>query len=183
MSYTRTSGAIRSGPAAGFTLIELMVTMAVVGILAVVAVPAMTAMINGNRLAGTSGEMAASLQLARSEAMRRNSRVTICASADGATCTNSSDWSSWIVMGRDNAADGGAGADEVIVARNAEGTVQVSGPPGGIVFRPSGLINAEATVSLCAPTEALDENQRDITVMISGNITTTRSAGGAECND
>jgi type IV fimbrial biogenesis protein FimT len=42
---------------AGFTLIELMVTLAVVGILAMVAAPAMTSLINGNRLAGMTGEM------------------------------------------------------------------------------------------------------------------------------
>ncbi|WP_132999206.1 GspH/FimT family pseudopilin [Luteimonas arsenica] len=165
----------------GFTLIELMVTLAVVGILAAVAAPALTGMIAGNRLAGASGEMAASLQLARSEAIRRNARVTICASEDGEECASSTDWSSWIVTGPDNAAAAGT-PDEVIVARLAEGSVQVTGPQNGIVFRPSGLIDAAANVTLCAPTSALEENQRDITVMISGNITTTRSAGGAECD-
>lgn len=154
-----------------------MITLAVVGVLAAVAVPAMTAMINGNRLAGTSGEMASSLQLARSEAIRRSGRVTICASTDGEACASSDDWSSWIVVGRDNT----SGQDEVILSRMSEGAVQITGPQDGIIFRPSGLIDGSATLALCVPTSALGENQRDITVMISGNITTTRSAGGAEC--
>jgi type IV fimbrial biogenesis protein FimT len=166
---------------AGFTLVELMVTLAVVGVLAAVAAPAMTALISGNRLSGASGEMAASLQLARSEAIRRNARVSICASEDGSSCSASADWSTWIVTGPDNAAAAGAD-DEVIVSHTAPGTVQVSGPPAGIVFRPSGLIDGVATITLCAPTSSLTENQREITVMISGNITTTKAPGGAECN-
>src|SRR3546814_5733797 len=70
-------------PGQGFTLIELMVTVAVLGILAAVAAPSMIAFVNANRLNGTTGEMTASLQLARSAAIRRNARVTVCGSADG----------------------------------------------------------------------------------------------------
>lgn len=159
------------------TLVELMVTVAVLGILAAVAVPAMNAMILGNRLAGASAEMTSALQLARSEAIRRSARVTICGTEDGEECAATDDWSSFLVVGRDNAAD----EDEVILARIAEGSVQVEGPEGGIVFRPSGLIDAGVTLSVCVPTSSIDENQRDITVMISGTVTTTRSAGGAGC--
>lgn len=166
----------------GFTLVELMVTLAVVGILAAVAVPAMTSLIAGNRLAGASSELTSSLQLARSEAIRRNAQVTICASSNGTTCSASTDWSRWIVTGPDNAAAAGA-ANEVIVAHAAPASLQVSGPSAGIVFRPSGLIRAGATLSVCTPTASLDENRRDINVMISGNISTTRTEGGAQCND
>lgn len=174
-------GRVRAGTA-GFTLIELMVTLAVVGILAAVAVPAMTSLIAGNRLAGASGELASSLQLARSEAIRRNAQVTICASINGTTCTASTDWSTWIVTGRDNAAAAGA-ANDVILAHTAPGALRVSGPSAGIVFRPSGLIRAGAALSVCTPTASLAQNKRDINVMISGNMTTTKSEGGAQCSN
>lgn len=174
-------GRVRPGMA-GYTLVELMVTLAVVGILAAVAVPAMTSLIAGNRLAGASSELASSLQLARSEAIRRNAQVTICASNNGTTCAASTDWSSWIVTGRDNAAAAGA-ANDVILAHATPGAMRVTGPSAGIVFRPSGLIRAGAALSVCAPTAALAENRRDINVMISGNITTTKSEGGAQCGN
>ena len=171
------SGAARRRRQPGFTLVELMVTLAVVGILAAVAAPAMTSMINGNRLAGASGEMTASLQLARSEAIRRNARVTICATENGTTCSETTDWSSWIVVGRDNT----AGVDEVLLSHDAGGAVQISGPAAGIEFRPSGLIEAAEALRICTPTAALTENRRNINVMISGSVTTTRSAGGPTC--
>ena len=162
-------------PAAGFTLVELMVTVAVLGILAAVAVPAMTGLINSNRLSGTAGEMTASLQLARSEAMRRGSRVRICGSTDGASCGG--DWSRWIVTGTDNV----TGTTDVIRDSTGSSNVQVSGPAGGIVFRPSGLIDAQQQLTVCVPTGQPAENQWVITVMISGNITTVRRNGGGGC--
>src|SRR5690606_10966940 len=63
-------GARRRG--AGFSLIELMVVVAVVAILAVVAYPSLTSVVNSNRLASNANELVASLQHARSEAIRGN---------------------------------------------------------------------------------------------------------------
>lgn len=153
-----------------------MVTLAVVGILAVVAVPAMQALVNGNRLAGATGEMTSALQLARSEAVRRSARVTVCRSSDGETCEDGTDWENWIVIGRDNAESDATGTEVIDVIRRetVAGPVQVSGPATGIEFRPSGMIDGDATVTVCVPTDNPVENQRVITVMISG---VTRAAG------
>ncbi|MFC3658969.1 GspH/FimT family pseudopilin [Luteimonas notoginsengisoli] len=163
--------------AAGFTLIELMVTLAVAGILAAIAVPSMTAMLNANRLSGATGELTAALQLARAEAIRRNTRVTVCASANGLTCTNSGNWARWIIHGADNS----DGADEVIRDQRPSGSVQISGPPAGIVFRPSGIIDAQTTVTACVPVSNPSNNQKVITVMISGTLATTSRNGGGAC--
>lgn len=61
----------------GLTLIELMVTLAVAIILTLTVVPAYQGMIATNRIANGNNEFKAFLQLARSEAMKRNRSVTI----------------------------------------------------------------------------------------------------------
>ena len=162
---------------AGFTLIELMVTLAVIAILAVVAVPATQTLVNGNRLAGTTGELTSALHLARSEAVRRSARVTMCRSSDGATCAAGANWERWIVVGRDNV----TGTDEVMRDETVAGPMQVSGPAAGIVFRPSGLIAGEERLTACVPTTNPEDNQRVITIMVSGTTRADRANGGGAC--
>ncbi len=83
----------------GFTLIELMVTVSVAAILLAVGVPNFSDMVKNNRMATTANELVGALNLARSEAIKRGVRVTVCKSADGATCTTSGNWEQgWIVF-------------------------------------------------------------------------------------
>lgn len=161
----------------GFTLIELLVVVAVMTILAAIAAPSMTGLINANRLSGQAGELTATIQLARSEAIRRNARVTVCPSSNGTSCVSSTSWTRWIVLGAANATD----AAEVIRDNTATSTVQVSGPAAGIIFRPSGLIEAQATVTACMPTTQPVENRQIVTVMISGSSSIAKSNGGGTC--
>ena len=167
--------AVHSKPSCtgGFTLVELMVTMAVIGILALVAVPGMQAMINHSRLSGASGELTAALQLARSEAIRRNARVTVCAGTAG-VCNGSTTWANWTVCGSDNA----AGSNDVIRNQSAPDSVQLTGSVDRIVFRPSGQITAQTVLNVCMPTTNPAQNKRLITVMVSGGTYTEYGSGG-----
>ena len=65
----------------GFTLIELMVTIAILAIVLGLAVPGLQDFVRRNRLAAATNNMVSSLALARSEAVRRATQVTV-ASAD-----------------------------------------------------------------------------------------------------
>ena len=93
----------------GFTLIELMVALAVVAVLISVGLPKMSVFFKGNRMVTNANDLLAGLHIARSEAIKRNSRVSICKStnADAATpkCTTGDEgWDEgWFVFveGRD----------------------------------------------------------------------------------
>lgn len=163
----------------GFTLVELMITVAVMAILAAIATPAMQGLINANRLAGAASELESTLQIARSEAVRRNARVTVCASTDGTTCAATTAWTRWIVHGMDNTAS--PPVDDVIRDSAPAASVQISGPAAGILFRPSGLIDAAAAVTACMPTTEPAQNRRVVTVMISGALSTAKVNGGGTC--
>ena len=97
---------------AGFTLMELMVTLTVVGILAAVGIPSFSSVIRNNRITAHTNELVTALTLARSEAMKRGDVVTTCPSEDGETCAGNNDWSTgWFVF-LDTNADGARDADE-----------------------------------------------------------------------
>src|SRR5690606_37161586 len=88
--------------ARGFTVIELMVTLAVAAIVVPMAVPSLQSVINGNKLSGAANEMIASLETARMEAIRRGQRTTVCLSSnandgDSATCAASA-FNGWITF-------------------------------------------------------------------------------------
>lgn len=85
--------------ARGFTLIEMIVTMAVAAILLTVAVPSFKYVTNNNRMSAENNGLLGDLQFARAEAIKEGRTVTVCVSADGATCANSTAWQSgWIVF-------------------------------------------------------------------------------------
>jgi len=158
----------RSGSPDGFTVVELMVTLAVIGILAVIATPSMTALINNSRVAGQTEELVASLQLARAEAIRRNARVTVCAGAAGA-CSGSGTWGGWTIFGRDNTL--AVPANDVIRDTTASPSMQVTGPTGGIVFKPSGMIDSQLNLEV-----AKSSDKRCLSVLISGVVSVAKGA-------
>lgn len=161
--------------ARGFTLIELMIVVAVVAVLAVVAVPGLREFVQNNRLAAQSNEFLTSLALARSEALKRGQPVSVCHSADGASCGGS--WGDgWIVF-TDNAAPASAPVvDEVLrVTAELDGGSQMSGPDY-LRYLPSGrLENAGVqNFSLTIP-DCYGEHARNIQVVPTGRAAVDRA--------
>ncbi|GAB3280573.1 GspH/FimT family pseudopilin [Parahaliea aestuarii] len=78
----------------GFTLIELMVVLAILAILLFVAAPGFQDLIRNNRLVSEVYALRATLANARSEAMARRAAVTVCPIDSAQNCLVGSDWSS-----------------------------------------------------------------------------------------
>ncbi|WP_207063346.1 GspH/FimT family pseudopilin [Motiliproteus sp. SC1-56] len=147
---------------AGFTLIELIVTVAIVAILAGIVAPGMTSFIRDNRMTSQINTLIGTVHLARAEAANRRSIVTLCASDNAANC-NSSNWEDGWIIFSDNTNNGNAiidGDDELILAQEAlEGgnTLRQSGfnfgASGRIHFNAVGFLYANdptaGTLTLC----------------------------------
>ena len=71
-----------AGRRGGFTIVELMITLAVVAVVAALAAPNMRSFILNNRLTSTNNELLRSIQTARAEATKRQQNVVLCTSAD-----------------------------------------------------------------------------------------------------
>jgi len=72
----------------GFSLLELMITITVMAILLAIAVPSFRDVIHRNEVSSASNALLASVSYARSESITRSQLVSMCPSADGASCTS-----------------------------------------------------------------------------------------------
>lgn len=78
-------------------MIELLVTLTVAGILLAIALPSFSSFVQNTRLATEANTLAFDMNLARSEAVKLDVPIQVCASSDGATCSGT--WNNgWIVM-------------------------------------------------------------------------------------
>ncbi len=86
----------------GFTLAETLMTLAVASITLSLAIPGLETLTRSNAQAVSVNQLVSSLHLARSEAVTRNARVTVCASRDAEHCGGQWD-DGWIAFLDDNA--------------------------------------------------------------------------------
>ena len=93
----------RVARAAGWTLLEALVVMAVLGLLLSLAAPALSGLRQQHQLQAQAEALLDSLRLARSEALRRQQRVTVCARANDGACDASGAWpQGWLVFADSN---------------------------------------------------------------------------------
>ena len=100
-SARNTSTASASLRARGFTILELMIVIAIVGVLASLAFPAFGELIKNSRRTTVVNELSASLMLARAEAAKRGQPVSVCGMTDGGgtSCTGGTNWDyGWMVF-------------------------------------------------------------------------------------
>ena len=159
---------------AGFTLIELMVVVALVAILAMLAAPSWTAMRIRNALRSSVNDITSSLQFARSEAVRLNNPVTVCPSSDGVSCTDTGYNLGWIVRtGPQNNAAGQIILQDTLP--NALFRLDATTPATRrFTYLPNGLPAsnfAGATLEVCPTNTNFASLTRAITINRTGRIT------------
>lgn len=122
----------------GFTLVELMVVVAVIAILAAIATPSFNSFIISSRISTQVNDIVSAVNLARSEAVKRGNGVSICQSSNGATCGAGSDWATgWIVFSDPNvnaAVNTGEEVIHVFPALSGSTTAVFSGNTNSITF-------------------------------------------------
>ncbi|MGO2134530.1 MAG: GspH/FimT family pseudopilin [Marinobacter sp.] len=132
----------------GFTLIELMVTVAILAITVMIAVPSFQGVIASNQLQEARDSLRTAIQYAKGEAVARNRVVSLCPSADGSTCGDDSNWvDGWIVVS-DNNQTGAVSVNTLLRAIDGPETSAVTLTGGGSLdyfrFLPDGLADVPA---------------------------------------
>jgi type IV fimbrial biogenesis protein FimT len=178
----------------GFSLVEILVVLAITSLLAVAATPGFMSLINGNRLAGTSNELIAVLQSARLEAIRRGLRVVVCPSNDGATCSAGAKWNGLLSF---EDADGDAifdGGETVLRSHLLTPPLELwassnISADSRIVFRPDGFAYDKNRTALmagklrvCIPAAYPSQNARDVSLAAGGRIVMQAIDATGFCN-
>src|SRR5215208_138382 len=101
--------------ARGFTLIELLMVIAVSAVLLMVGIPSMAGVMKSIKLSSASNSFLSYLHLARSEAIKRNSRVALCKSADGLSCTPTGGWEQGFIVFHDANNNGMRDTGEAVI--------------------------------------------------------------------
>ncbi|WP_137821060.1 GspH/FimT family pseudopilin [Pseudomonas sp. D(2018)] len=140
----------------GFTLIELMVVIAIVAILSSIGYPSFRELILNNRLTAQTNALLGTLQYARSEAVTQKRRVIVCPSRDQATCEDDpADWQRAIIVLLDN------GTVARVLPASADLTI-LDDATDSIVFEIDGTSLANGELRICD--DRGDANSRTLLV-------------------
>ncbi|OOG36933.1 hypothetical protein B0B52_19125 [Polaromonas sp. A23] len=179
---------------AGFTMVELMVVIAIVGVLVALAAPSFTELMRRNRLSAAASALQVSLSLARSEAVKRGSdaRVTVAANTTAGAWTNG--WT--VFVDATGTANNGIAPTADTTGATAVTRVEiVAAPTGPISAGQTGTLNYftyNGVGRLITTTGAsanrsfwfFDDTSEKYCLVLSvtGRVRTTRVASNASCD-
>lgn len=181
----------------GFTVIELMVTIAVTAALLVLVVPAFGQFVLNRSITSQANSFATMLAFARSEAVKRNSTVSMCKSANGVTCRPQGNWAQGFIVFVDSMTAGTLGVvdpgEQVlrVVGQVHDslslGGVPTQGPAGPgtvshvVTFRSDGLSNQTGRWTVCSNVADSDFAIRIVMQAGSGRAEMTKSFNNQWC--
>lgn len=171
----------------GLTLIEILVVLALIGVMITIAVPAYTNFVTDNRMAAEMAGFTETLMLARSEAIKRGETVTVCTSGGStSSCSDTANWNEgWIVF-VDPDDSQSIGPTTTIIRTEPSWTSSdvLSGSAGvahAISFSPLGILVGTTTgggVVTLNDAQGNTSFRRCVTIGVAGTLT---QAEGAQC--
>ncbi len=181
----------------GFTLLELMVVLAIAGILMAVAIPAMGNFLRNARITGAANDVMAGLHFTRSEATKRRQPVSLCTSADtvnadgsqnlNPTCAASDELTGWFAF-VDLNQSGTREVGEAVLMQREPMDIRITARSSTDPFAVTYLVNGfalnpnESQLVLCddrgnVPTAGELSSARGILIAVTGRAGVTRDLG------
>lgn len=163
----------------GFTLLELMIVLAVAAIVLAIGVPNFSEFRRNSLLSGVANDFLASLQLGRTEAIKRQARVSICPTADPTaatpTCSTDPSFQAWLVFADADAnceLDSAENLLRIDGLRSLDDRARVAAGSNGscLAFGPSGFRTADTL----ATTRVVFCDERGVSTIERGEMSAAR---------
>lgn len=158
----------------GFSLVEMMIVIAVIGILSALALPAFNDTILSTKIRSYANNFVASAHLARGEAIKRNVQTTLCVSADGASCSTGGWQQGWIIL-----------SGTTVIQRQQAATsgykITESSALSTLTFQPTGIGSTQARLTVCRSTPTVGSQERVVTISATGKPSVSKTTN-ATCS-
>ena len=169
----------------GFTIVELMVVLAILALLAGIAAPNFASMIKDSRLSAANTDFMVALQLAKSESVARVSPVSICrANGDFTACAAGGNWAQgWIIFADTNGNGVVNGDDVVLQVHEALASLTYRGTGAAktdITFNPSGSTSITSTEAVIACDDRGFGSGKGIIITITGRGSSMKASETGE---
>jgi type IV fimbrial biogenesis protein FimT len=169
--HGRTSG--------GFTLVELLVVITVTAVLLGLAAPSFQEASLSSKLSSNANRLVASTAMARSEAIKRNTVITMCVATDPPaphTCAGTGGWEKgWIILN---------GATVLHYEQPAPNGFKITeaGAIHTISFQSTGVGSTQATFTVCRATPTVGSQEREVRVSPTGRTSVKRPPTAGTCS-
>jgi type IV fimbrial biogenesis protein FimT len=176
--------------ASGFTIIEMLIVMAIASVLLSAAVPSYQNQVKGSRMTAATTDLLSNLMAAKAESVGRNEYITVCMrNADATGCTTTGDWGQGWISFLDADGDGSFDVGDEVIQKHAPLAVNVSAIgteqiEDFITFRPNGQTHFSGTQSLViCDDRGFGDKARAVVITIMGKamIVPASESGQTNC--